>query len=329
MRARRIAGLTVLALVAGIGSGELIYRSKICRDTIGRCFGRGQLLALINGRGIYEVDANAEATADRYLAGSKINASPDDAILKRLISNENLHQVSDRAAISQMEVQHELDSLRDQFADEKLWTKRMADSGISVQSLGKLVRENLIGRRLIEKEIANLLAANDDFVRRYYVQHSADFAQPVRLRASHIFLAAPPETLPEIVEAKQKLIESLAVRLRGGEEFEALVWEVSEDEASKPRGGDLGYFSRWRVRQDFFDTVSRLKIGETSKSFRSVLGFHIVRVTEFKPTRQMTFEEARFEIAARLTNQLRRKAVEAFTASLAGSSALRRDWFWN
>ena len=314
MRARTIAGLTALALVAGIGSGEMIYRSKICRDAIGRCFGRGHLLALINGRGIYEIDVDAEAAANRYLAGGKIDASSEDAVLKRLIANENLRQMSDRRATSETEVQHEFDLLRDQFADDKLWTKRMADSGISVQSLRQLVRENLAGRRLIEQEIANRLAANDDLVRSYYAQHSADFAQPLRLRASHIFLAAPAETPPEIVEAKQKLIDSLATRLRGGEEFEALVWEASEDEASKPRGGDLGYFSRWRVPQDFFATVSRLKIGETSKPFRSVLGFHIVRVTEIKPAHQMTFEEARFEIAARLTNQLRREAVEAFTA---------------
>ena len=69
MRARTIAGLTALALVAGIGSGEIIYRSKICRDAIGRCFGRGHLLALVNGHGIYEIDVRAEMAADRYLAG--------------------------------------------------------------------------------------------------------------------------------------------------------------------------------------------------------------------------------------------------------------------
>lgn len=329
MRARTIAGLTALALVAGIGSAEMIYRSKICRDTIGGYLGRGHLLALINGHGIYEVDVNAKATADRYSAGSKLDANQEDVILNRLIASENLRQVSNRGAISELEVQHEIDLLRNQFADEKLWTKRMADSAISVQSLRQLVRENLASRRLIEQEITNRLAANDHLVRTHYAQHSADFAQPVRLRASHIFLAAPPETLPEIVEAKQKLIDSLSARLRAGEEFEALMWEASEDERSKPRDGDLDYFSRWRVPKDFFEAVSRLKIGETSKPFRSALGFHIVRVTEIKPARQMTFEEARFEIAARLTNQLRREAVEAFTAQLAGSSALRRGWFWN
>jgi parvulin-like peptidyl-prolyl isomerase len=329
MRARIIAGLILLALVAGVGIGEMIYRSKICRDTIGRCLGRGKLMALINGHGIYEIDTNAGVAADKYLTGSELDATSEKVVLKRLIANEDLRQLSDRGRVSETELQHQFDLLRDQFPDDKSWIKRMADSGISVPTLRQLVRENLAPRFLVEQKITNLLDASDDSVRSYYERHFAEFVQPVRLRARHIFLAAPPETSPEIVQAKEKLIESLATRLRDGEEFEALVWEESEDEASKTQGGNLGYFSQWRVPPDFFKMVSKLKIGETSKPFRSALGFHLVRVTEIRSARQMPFEEARNEIAVRLTNQNRRKAVEAFSLGLGGSSALRRGLFWN
>ncbi len=329
MRARTIAGLVALAVIVGGISGEIIYRSKVCRDAIGLCFGRGRLLALVKGHGIYESDVKSEMAIDQYLAGSNVVANSEEAVLERLIANEDLREASNRAVISETEVEHELGLLRDQFADERLWATRMAESGISMQSLRQVARENLAGRRLIEEEIKTQLTADAFAVSSYYMQHLANFALPVRLRVSHIFLAAPPETSAEIVEAKQELIDSLAARLRGGEDFEALSWEESEDEASKARGGDLGYLSQWRVPPDFFAKVSQLKIGETSKPFRSVLGFHIVRVTEIEPARQMTFEEARFEIVARLTNQRRQDAVTAFAAKLAGSSALRAGWFWN
>lgn len=328
MRAKTIAGLTLLALVAGIGTGEMIYRTNICRDAIGRCFGRGQLLALINGRGIYNADVEVEMAADRYLAGRETVQNPEEA-LKWLITNEELRQLSSHEAVSDTELQNEFGLLRNQFADENLWKKRLADSSTSLQLLRQLVQENLMGRRWVGQEIGNQLTVSEDSVRRYYEQHSPNFAQPMRFRAGHIFLAAPPETSPEIVEAKQKLIESLATRLRGGEEFESLVWEESEDEASKARGGDLGYLSQRRVPEDFCSKLSQLKIGETSKPFRSVFGFHIVRVTEIKPSRQIPFEEAKSEIALRLTNQRRREAVEILAPRLAGSSALRRGWFWN
>ena len=335
MRAGTIVGLTALALLAGIGAGEMMYRSKICRDAIGRCFARGRLMALVNGRGIYESDVNAELAAVRYLAGNSVMANSEETVLRRLIADEELRCASHSEAatspsgISEKEMQSQFDLLRHEFADDKLWLARMANSGISAESLRRLLRENLLGRRLIEQEIAKELDIKEDSLRGYYAQHPAEFAQPLRIRASHIFLAAPPGTSPEIVEAKKKLIDSLAARLRDGEDFGALGWEESEDEASKPREGDLGYISSWRIPQDFFAAVSQLKVGETSKPIRTTLGFHIVRVTEIKPARQMTFEEARFEIAARLTNQRRQQGVAAVAARLDRSSALRSGWFWN
>jgi peptidyl-prolyl cis-trans isomerase C len=316
--------------MAGVAAGEVMYRSEICRDAIGRCFGRGRLRALIHGKAIYQTDVEAAMAAENYFAGNKPGANSEEAVLQRLIAQEHLRQaLQTEAVVPETEVQHDLDLVRHEFADDNFWTARMAESGRSAPMLRQQVRESLAGRRLIEQAISSQLLASDAAIRAYYTQHPTEFGQPMRWRASHIFLAAPPETPPEVVQAKQKLIGSLGARLRDGEDFGALVWEESEDEASKLRGGDLGYFSPWRMPPDFFAKVSKLKVGETSAPFRSLLGFHIVRVTEIKPARQMTLEEAHFETAARLTNQGRREAVTAFAARLVGSSALRRGWFWN
>jgi parvulin-like peptidyl-prolyl isomerase len=283
------------------------------------------LLVLINARGIYENDARREIEADRFLAGESGQSASKDAILQRLIANENLRQLSRHEILSTTELQRESNSLQYQFADDKLWRKRMHDMTVSPRELGALVRENVYTRSWIEHSLANRMAVDDQILRSYYGQHLLDFAQPLRLRASHIFLAAPPESPPEVVEAKQQLIESLAARLRAGEQFDHLVWEASEDEATKARGGDLGYFSEWRIPHDFFSTVSQLKIGEPPKVIRSFLGFHIVRLTEIKLARQIPFEEARSAIASELTNEHRRKATETLAARLSGSSALRGD----
>jgi peptidyl-prolyl cis-trans isomerase D len=87
--------------------------------------------------------------------------------------------------------------------------------------------------------------------RAFYDARPKNFAQPLRLRASHLFLAAPMETPPPIIETKRELIESLSVRLARGEKFSDLVEAASEDEATKNRGGDLSYFSAFRMPPDF------------------------------------------------------------------------------
>src|SRR5712691_11746569 len=95
--------------------------------------------------------------------------------------------------------------------------------------------------------------------------HPESFVQPVRFRVSHLFLAAPPETPPDMVEAKQKAIQSLATRINRGEKLAELAALASEDEATKTRGGDLGFFSESRMPPDFFAVVIRMHIGEVSQ----------------------------------------------------------------
>ena len=135
------------------------------------------------------------------------------------------------------------------------------------------------------------------------------FREPLRLRASHLFLAAPEGYPSEVIEGKRALINMLAARLRNGESFDVLVAEFSEDEATKKRGGDLNYFAEERMLPALFAAAQRLRAGETSAPIRSRLGFHLVRLTHVLPAQEMTFEQALPEIFATLENEKRARAV--------------------
>ena len=51
-----------------------------------------------------------------------------------------------------------------------------------------------------------------------------------------------------------------------------------------------------------------MKVAEPPKVIRTMLGLHLVRLTETKPPRQISFEEARPEILVHLQNAARRMA---------------------
>ena len=53
--------------------------------------------------------------------------------------------------------------------------------------------------------------------------------------------------------------KALSVRLAGGEDFATLAAQNSEDEATKLRGGDLGYFSADRMPPDFVEAAAKLR----------------------------------------------------------------------
>ena len=209
-----------------------------------------------------------------------------------------------------------MDLLRAQFPDEKTWNRALASAGLTRRSLQREVETNLRDRNWLEAQIASRIQPNKTETRRYYDEHRSTFQEPLRFRASHLFLAAPEGTPAEVIAAKRSLIEQLSKRLAHGESFPALVAEFSEDDATKKRGGDLGYFASERMLPAVFDAAEKLHPGETSAPVRSRLGFHIIRLTESRPARALTFEEAQREIETLLANQKRTDTVARTIAAL-------------
>jgi parvulin-like peptidyl-prolyl isomerase len=120
-----------------------------------------------------------------------------------------------------------------------------------------------------------------------------------------------------VVAEKQAAIAELATRLQQGEPLSDLAAESSEDEATKNRGGDLSYFSETRIPAEFMTEVQKVQPGQPSKPFRSHLGFHIVQLTEIKPARVLSFEEAREEISLTLANERRASGVQRIAREIS------------
>ncbi len=86
--------------------------------------------------------------------------------------------------------------------------------------------------------------------------------------------------------------------------------------ATKTRGGDMGFFSEFRMPPDFFAAVVKMHVAEISKPIRTRLGFHIIQLTDRKQARRMTFDEARGEIGLTLENEKRQTALQNLAADL-------------
>jgi hypothetical protein len=295
----RLFGLIAFAFGVGLIGSELLCRSTSFRDAAGRLFGRGRLLTITNGKGIYETDLE------------------EDVTVSDLVMKGNLRRIALNESIDPRRIDREISLFEAEFGQEKTFAKALRLSGLSLSSLRERLGEQLRGLDWLEKQIAPETTVAEETCRNFYDAHRELFMQPIRYRASHLFLAAHAETPPEMVEDKAKAIDALALRLSRGETFSQLVVEASEDEATKTRGGDLGVFSEIRMAPEFFGEVKKLRPGETSKPFRSHLGFHIVRLDEIKPARLLSFEEARTEIQAALANEQRASVTDRLAKNLS------------
>jgi parvulin-like peptidyl-prolyl isomerase len=333
MKRRLLITLSITGTcAAGVVCGELLLRLPAFRDAIGILLGRGHLLAFAQGEGIYEADLQRAVAELRHATGvdekdRHTENTEKHLLLERLISNATARSLAAREKISRTKIKNELDFLRWQFPNEKAWRTARSASGLSARSLRRWMGHDLRARRWIGRQITAQSGTTEDECRHFYDNHPESFMQPERFRASHLFLAAPPETPPEVIATKQQAIKSFAERIKRGEKLADLTAIESEDEATKNRGGDLGFFSEFRMPPDFFPAVAKMRIGEISQPIRTRLGFHIIQLTDLKPARQMTFEEAWPEISLMIENEKRQTALQDLTADLSRRAEFVRNRF--
>jgi parvulin-like peptidyl-prolyl isomerase len=310
--------LALVAFVLGIVAGSWIVRYPAPHRVAGRIFQRGELLALVGQRGIFEADVQARVWQKQYCSGmidEPLDPAEKIALLDEVITTEALGMVAGK--LDDSDVAREVADLEHQFADKRQFRAALRRSGVSQSQLGRLVSKTIGGDRWIEKQIAPRLAVSDAEVQQYFQQHEAQFTQPLRIRARHIFLAAPEGSAPEVAEAKDRQMLDIAARLGQGEDFADLAATVSEDEASKKNGGDLGFFAADRVPAEFFDAAAELQPNGPPRFLRSRLGFHALQSTDVHPARLLALTEATPEIRALLTAERRRSAVVAVKSGLA------------
>ena len=232
--------------------------------------------------------------------------------LESLIAQANVEMAAAGEPISGGAIDHEMDLLRWQFGANRPW------NALEQFVLRREMRANLRARAWLEAQLSSAIKPNDEEIRSFYNADPDLFLEPLRLRASHLFLAAPDGYPPDMTEAKEVLINALATRLAKGEPFSALVAQFSEDEATKNRGGDLNYFAEERMLPKVFAAAHSLGIGATSGPIRSRLGFHVLQLTSIRPPERLSLAQAAPEISALLENKKRPAALAAVVARLGG-----------
>jgi peptidyl-prolyl cis-trans isomerase SurA len=95
-----------------------------------------------------------------------------------------------------------------------------------------------------------------------------------QFQARHILIRV--EEGDQDAAAKAKL-ETLRARAVGGADFAQLATENSQDNLSKARGGDLGWFAKDDFGVDFGAQVAALADGQVSPPFKTQAGWHIVQ----------------------------------------------------
>jgi peptidyl-prolyl cis-trans isomerase C len=105
-------------------------------------------------------------------------------------------------------------------------------------------------------------------------------------------------------DAKTKM-QDILKQIKAGADFEELAKSRSQDPGSAGKGGDLGYFGRGRMIDQFEKIVFAMsKPGELSEVFDSPFGFHIIKLTDKKPAGVKPFAEVKDQLMKEAQNEI-------------------------
>ncbi len=101
----------------------------------------------------------------------------------------------------------------------------------------------------------------------------------------HILIALPQKASPQDTLKAWKKASDIRERIIKGESFEQVARGTSDDQSVKVNGGNLGYFSAFQMIMPFEDAAYNLKLGAISEPVRTPYGYHIIKVTDKRPSK--------------------------------------------
>jgi peptidyl-prolyl cis-trans isomerase D len=137
-------------------------------------------------------------------------------------------------------------------------------------------------------------------IQRYYNDNIQQYQTPEQVRARHILLNTAGKDEAEV----RKQAEGILAKIKGGADFAELARQLSEDQGTKPMGGDLGFFGRGQMVPEFETAAFALEAGQVSDIVKSQFGFHIIKVEEKRPGITQTLDQARPQIQQILQAQI-------------------------
>ena len=106
---------------------------------------------------------------------------------------------------------------------------------------------------------------------------------------------------------------------RAGADFAKLARTYSDD-ASKQRGGDLGFFPKGQMVPAFEAAAFALAPNQISDVVETPFGFHIIKVLEKRPAQSVPFAEVAPRIEQFLKQEQQQEKTKAFVDQLRGKA---------
>lgn len=301
------------------------------------------IVAVVNSEPITSSEVQAQVKPILQQFAQQGRATPPLAdlqrqVLERLIMERAQLQLAASSGVRVDEVaidQAEQNVARQNQIDVPELRRRVLADGLALSQFRQRLRNQLLMMRLREREVESRVRVTDLEVEQYLREQSAvdPATQPVHL--AQILVAVPEAATAVQIAALENRAQSALARARAGQDFSALVAELS-DAPDRANGGQMGLRTPDRYPTIFMEATQNLASGDISNLVRSGAGFHILKVIEKRnsglPNMTVTQSRARHILLRPNANLTEKSAMEKLAeykrrivAGQADFAALARD----
>ncbi|MDP2599612.1 MAG: peptidyl-prolyl cis-trans isomerase [Deltaproteobacteria bacterium] len=255
-------------------------------------------LAVVNDQKVTVADFQKAMDWEQWKYGGEVGFTAErletfkrqslDALLREtLLLQEALRR---GITVPQTEIDQAFERIKKHYPKEGDFEKLLEVKGLDLDDLKELRKKELTVKKLMEQVAAEELNVTDENLKKYYDAHLAEFRHGERVRARQM-----------VTDSREKA-DALKAMLDGGALFE----EVAQKHSLSPdgkNGGDLGWFEKGTMPEEFDRVCFRLKTGQTSDVVKTPYGYHIFRVLERSPPGLTAFDAVREDIRRQLVQE--------------------------
>lgn len=248
---------------------------------------------------------------DHYVTNN--GKAPDEAQLREW-SEENLIE----RAVLRQEAMKAGDKIPPEMLEEIYEDSKSSFGKTKKKDALQFIEHQLRIERLVQKLQDAVPEPTEQELKEYYTNNMEAFKSSERIGARHI--------IKHVTHGQDKTkayVEILNIKeqLNKGRPFEKLAEEHSD---CSDNGGDLGYFERGQMVQEFEDVAFSMKPGEVSDVFLTGFGYHIVKVYDKKEPGYIPFQEVKSVLSEHLHKEKKGQALEEYLDKLKAEADIKR-----
>ncbi len=227
-------------------------------------------------------------------------------MLEDMINEELIVQaaVEARIEVPAADVNSALDEIKKQNKlDDAEFAEALAAQGYTLAAYKNDMRRQLTRLSAVNQIVRSRVSVSDDDVRARYdaLVRRSESVNAVRL--SHIRIDVPEKATDAVLAAAKERAAEAVTRVRAGEDFAAVALEMSDDDATKTGGGELGWFERGALSPEWEAVVFSMDKGEVRGPISGPQGLEVFYVSEVKRTEIKKFEDLKEQIKGELTRR--------------------------